>query len=129
MAMKKLSKDQKERKVKLIVELTDKATEIEQDVSEINASVALANQHVQEYNALLQEVGQLQDEIVDEMDDHIADHRESWENTPHGIAYAKWRDQWQSFSCAPIEPIPEVLLLRLNHVADMEDLDHAPVGP
>ena len=74
-----------------------------------------------EYNILLDQIGELRDEVAEAQQAHIEKHSEKWQDSEVGQAYDAWRCTWANLV---LEPLDEPDL----YVGDVleDDLTDAP---
>lgn len=102
--MKKLSKEQSERKAEII----DRLRECEGKVSGA----------IVEYNEAVADAESLRDEVSAEQEDYRANRSDKWSEGEAGQAYAEWADNWRDESFEEMNDIEEDHAERLESLAD-----------
>lgn len=105
--MKKLSKDDRATRDRLMADLEIKAAAIEEAWSMVEGAHEQLGLAMSEYNSIVADAVLWRDEMVQQMTDYQSDRSEKWQEGDAGQAYQGWLDEWESADLDAIE-IPDL---------------------
>lgn len=105
--MKKLSKAQSTQLDTIADALVERYDALDTAIGAYNAAMEEAWTAVDEalgaYNETLSEARELRGDIVDQIQNHIDDKSEKWQDSDKGQAYESWRQQWEQIDLEEVE--------------------------
>lgn len=105
--MKKLSKDDRATRDRLVADLEIKSAAIEEAWTAFESAHEQLGLAIEEYNSVVADAGSWRDEMVQQMTDYQSDRSERWQEGDAGEAYQGWIDEWQNADLEGIE-VPDL---------------------
>lgn len=130
--MNRLSKTQLAEKARLLEQLQQAGSRLEEAVADFNRKVeeakAPVDQAVEEYNAVLAEAKAFAEGIAADAQSHYDDKSEKWQEGERGQAYQAWIGEWENVNLDDLEvELPaEVELPELSAVDELDGIADEP---
>jgi ClpP class serine protease len=124
----KLTKEQEERRTKILLELREAAQEVESKVGNYNAARDQAwadvEAAVEHYNTVRGEAEELRDEVVNDAQAAIGDKSENWQESDKGQEAASWVEEWENLELdeLSVDEPDELSADEPSHADDLENL-------
>lgn len=127
MTYSKLDKRDTQRRDEAITNLRAKAESYNNIVAKINELINgdLATARA-EYEEAFNSASELRDDVVSQIDDHIEEKSEAWQEGDRGSAFSSWKDEWEEWQPELIDPVEELKEIEDDIPTQLEDLATEP---
>lgn len=113
--MKKLDREQLNKKARLARELAEAASELENGISDFNDAFQREwersiDEPLKRLNKMIEEAVAFRDEVVQVMTDYADERSENWAESEAGRAFELWKEEWEGLELDTIalEPPEEI---------------------
>jgi uncharacterized protein YukE len=124
--MKRLSKEQLQRRAVLAALLGARQEAVEVARELTNDRVSRLNETISAYNEALEEARDFVEEITADMTEFFDEKSDRWTEGDAGQAYSSWKDEWEGFDGDEVDAVDEVEVPDLGHAEELEQLPEEP---